>query len=281
MTEEEKKYQKELWKQDRIRQRKEEWEKIKSLGFGPRIRYFWDYYKIVLVIAAAVALAIYTAATMIHCARTRTLLYACFLNTDELDPDTAHLQEDYIRARGGIEKMQEIVFDSSVDVDPDADGTSQQDVATSLKIAAYTGAGTLDVFLAPFDVTKFEQEDGMLLALDELLTQEEIGNLSGNGCLFYGHAFGTDQMTETPLTGTDQMTETSFVDTQPREDMQIYAVRVDPAGVIGNYSIYGDEPVWFSIIGNSSRTEEAVQFMRFLLAEENPVSESEAKEYTG
>ena len=37
---------------------KEEWEKIRSLGAGARVRYFWDYYKFVLVIGFFVPMII-------------------------------------------------------------------------------------------------------------------------------------------------------------------------------------------------------------------------------
>ena len=66
MTDEEKKQQKELWKQDQIRERQEEWQKIKSLGFGARLQYFWDYYKIVLVIVIIAVFVIYLIVNMIQ-----------------------------------------------------------------------------------------------------------------------------------------------------------------------------------------------------------------------
>ena len=258
MTEEEKKQQKELWKQDRIRARREEWEKIRKLGPGAKLQYLWDYYKIVLALAAALVLVIYLAVTMIQGARTSTLLYACFLNTDTLDPDTETLQNDYIEARGGIKKLQNMVFDSSVWVNPDSPGTSQQDVAASIKITSYVGAGALDVFLAPSYVTKFEQENGMLMDLGKLLTEEEIRTLSEAGCLYYdkvpetenlsrdqggmkqeeaakeeaeqtGNA-GTSEGHAGPVSGQEEVA----LPTQPGEGMHIYAVRIDPSGVIGN-----------------------------------------------
>lgn len=309
MTEEEKKQQKELWKQDRIRARREEWEKIRKLGPGAKLQYLWDYYKIVLALAAALVLVIYLAVTMIQGARTSTLLYACFLNTDTLDPDTETLQNDYIEARGGIKKLQNMVFDSSVWVNPDSPGTSQQDVAASIKITSYVGAGALDVFLAPSYVTKFEQENGLLMDLGKLLTEEEIRTLSEAGYLYYDKVPETENLsrdqgrlkqeeaakeeTETEQTGNDgaqtrlmketeseilpdRTSEGAFgpasgqeevaLPTQPGEGMHIYAVRIDPSGVIGNYDIYApDRQVWFSIVGNSGRAEESIQFLRFLL----------------
>lgn len=262
MTEEEKKYQKELWKQDRILARREEWKKIRKLGPGARLQYFWDYYKFVLVIAAACVIVVYLTVTMIQGARTHTLLYVCFLNTDALDPDTETLQEDYIENRGGLEKNEEMVFDSSVFIDPNASGTSQRDVAASIKITSYVGAGTLDAFLAPSDVTVYEQENGMLLQLEKILSEEEIASLSESGRLYY------EKEPETEVQNAERSAEASL-NTQAGDGMHIYAVRVDDADVLRNYDIYAeDKPVWFSVIGNSDRTEEAARFLRFLLGQE-------------
>ena len=281
MTPEEKKQQKKLWKQDRIRERHEEWEKIRKLGYKARLQYFWDYYKILLVFAVVAIFIVYIAVFMIQGARTKTLLYACFLNTEELDPDTESLQADYIRALGGIGNTEQIVFDSSIWVNPDATGTSQQDVAASIKIASYVGAGALDVFVAPSHVTEFEQEGGILRTLDDIPTQDEIRTLGEAGCLYYDTEPLTgktarEMETEKGQSGLQPdasapgaQTQEYSLNTQPSDGMHIYAVRIDQAGVIGNYDIYGkDRQVWFSVIGNSGRTQEAARFLHFLLGEE-------------
>ena len=60
------------------------------------------------------------------------------------------------------------------------------------------------------------------------------------------------------------------LNTDPEKGKHIYAVRVDQAGVLGRFPIYADRQVWFSIIGNTSRTEEALGFLHFLLGEKAP-----------
>lgn len=277
MTEEEKKRQDELWKQDRIRARREEWKKIKNLGPGARVQYLWDYYKIVMVIALGACIAIWLVFNVVQGIRTHNLLYVCVLNSNELDPDTELLREDYIKARGGMKRMQDMVFDSSIYVDPRSNGTSQQDVATSMKIAAFVGAGSVDVFLAPPDVTDFEQESGMYMALDGLLSQDEIRALGEAGCLYYDsepETEGLPEMDETEWMPAS-MTEGAYGDagtfslnTEAESGSHIYAVRVDQAGVLGQYHIYGGTQVWFSIIGNAPHPEEAVRFLHFLLGED-------------
>ena len=331
MTDEEKKQQKELWKQDQIRERQEEWQKIKSLGFGARLQYFWDYYKIVLVIVIIAVFVIYLIVNMIQGARTQTLLYACFLNSDELDPDTEGLRDAYIRERGELGKMQEITFDSSIYVDPYASGTSQRDVATMIKITSFVGAGAVDVFLTPSHVTEFEQKNDLFMPLENVLTPEEIKTLGEAGCLYYadepepdtedtgwetgtqeagsaegsvqeagtaegsvqeggtqearsaegsvqeaGTAAGSSEKSEArtaqtiPGGGMQSSDGEYALNTDPEKGKHIYAVRVDQAGVLGRFPIYADRQVWFSIIGNTSRTEEALGFLHFLLGEKAP-----------
>ena len=251
------------------------------MGYTARLRYFWDYYKIVLVFAAVALFIIYITVTMIQGARTDTLLYACFLNAEELDPDTESLLEDYAGARGGLKKTEKIVFDSSVWVNPDATGTSQRDVAASIKITSYVGTGVLDVFVAPSNVTKFEQEGGILRKLDDILTQDEIRSLTEAGCLYYDTEPQTEDRsreTETEKeyakpqqdeSASGAQTQEYSLNTQPSDGMHIYAVRIDQAGVIGNYDIYGkDRQIWVSVIANSGRVQEAARFLRFLLGGE-------------
>lgn len=192
MTEEEKKRQKELEKQERLQARQEELEKIKGLGFGAKIQYFWDYYKIVLVIIVVIIFIIYLIFNVIQGLRTDRLLYVCFLNCDELDADTEGLKAGYIEARGGVDNMQEITFDSSVVVNPNSNGTGQQDVASSIKITSYIGSGSMDAFLTPSYVTEFEQKGGIYMPLEDLLTEEEIRELGENGCLYYASEPETD-----------------------------------------------------------------------------------------
>jgi hypothetical protein len=296
MTDEEKKQQKELWKQDQIRERQEEWQKIKSLGFGARLQYFWDYYKIVLVIVIIAVFVIYLIVNMIQGARTQTLLYACFLNSDELDPDTEGLRDAYIRERGELGKMQEITFDSSIYVDPYASGTSQRDVATMIKITSFVGAGAVDVFLTPSHVTEFEQKNDLFMPLENVLTPEEIKMLGEAGCLYYAdepepdtedtgwetatqeagsaegsvQEAGTQEAQTIPGGGMQSSDGEYALNTDPEKVKHIYAVRVDQAGVLGRFPIYADRQVWFSIIGNTSRTEEALGFLHFLLGEKAP-----------
>ncbi len=276
MTDEELKYQKELEKKERLEQRQAELEKIRGLGFGAKLRYFWDYYKIVPILLACALFVVYIIFNMIKGFNTENLLYVCVLNSDTLDPNTEMLQEDYINARGGIKKNQQITFDSSIFVDPFSTGTSQMDVATTMKVTTYASAGAMDVFIGPSVVTAFEQKQGLLMNLENFLTKEEIQTLGEKGLLYYESEPVLE--TELPQIGeteswSPQLDWTEYTDdslnTEKGNDLHPYAVRIDTAGVIGKYSIYADRQVWFSLLANSDHTEECRQFLKFLLTEES------------
>lgn len=243
MTEEEKRKENEYLKQEAEKARREEWEKIKSLGPGARVRYFWDYYKFVLVIGFFVFMAVYIIANMIIGARTETVLYTCILNLDEYETGEAQLSEDFADSLGGLGRWQKVEFDTSMRLNPGSDGTSQLDVANTVKLTALLQAGTLDVFLAPADVTQFLQEQGSLLALDELEGSEWDTGSSADEYLY--RASGTEDGAE-----------------------HLYAVRIDQAGVLKQYGMHMDQEVWFSITANSDHTQSALKLYDFLMGQE-------------
>ncbi len=351
MTKEEKKKQDELWKQEKLKERQEELEKIRGLGFRAKLRYFWDYYKIIPIIIAIALFIIYMIFNVIRGLNTDMLLYVCTINCDELDPGTELLKEDYIQARGGIKKSEAITIDSSIYVDPEATGTSQRDVAASVKITSYVGSGAMDVFLAPANAADFEQKNGFYMPLEDLLTEEEIRKLDQEGYLYYAtepetdedgmlaihkekdlaftgetetgaetvNESGSETMEETGSetvneSGSETMEETGsetvnesasetlpetqedtseadteeeegkntvrtigdsprletefILNTEAKDDMHIYGVRVDQGGLLEKFQIYYDRPVWFSIIANSSHKDEAIRFLHYLLGED-------------
>ncbi len=272
MTEEEIKREKELRKLDRAKARAEEWNKIRSLGAGARIRYFWDYYRIVLVFLLIMIATGYVILTMIRGAGTKTLLYTCILNVDEPDPDAEGLTEDFAQSIGGIGKHDEIVFDTSIRTDPEAVGISQLDVANTMKMTALLQSAILDVCLAPPEVMEYLQEQGMLLELDDLLDNEAKAEFSESDCLYYAPEPLYDEETgelilpETELKEEDTKNghEPEQSGTQER-DTYIYAVRVDQEGILNRYGIHEGKETWFSVAGNSQRTEMAMKLLDYLL----------------
>ena len=266
MTEEEKRKEKEYLKQEAAKARKEEWEKIRSLGTGARIRYFWDYYKFVLVIGFFVIMAVYFIANMVIGSRIERLLYTCIMNVDEIDADSELLAKDFEQSLGGIGKWERVEFDLSLRIDPDSSGTSQADVANTMKMTALLQTGTLDVCIAPPAVTRFLQEQGMFLSLDDLLDEDLKAEYRDSGYLYYAPEPLYDEETGAlilPQTEGDGE-ETSGSLAAADRPQHIYAVRVDQSGVLLRYGSHVADEVWFSVIGSCDHTDMAMRLFDFL-----------------
>ncbi len=264
MTDEEKKKEKEYLKQEYAKARKEEWEKIKGLGTGARIQYLWDYYKIVLVIAAFVILTVYIIVNMIIGARTETLLYTCIMNVDEMDSNDEQLVEDFTQSIGGITKRQKIEFDSTMRIEPASDGTTQLAVASTVKMTAFLQSALLDVCLGPKEVAEFMQQQGTLLPLDDELDRDLKAEYEAGGYLYYAPEPLYDEETGAvilPETEADgSVSESAASD----REQHIYAVRVDQSGVLERYGIHVGKEVWFCIVRNSQHKEMAMKLFEFL-----------------
>lgn len=267
MTEEEEKREKELRRQDRAQAREMELRKIRELSGKERIRYFWDYYKFVLVIILVVSFTAYIIVNMINGARTETILYTCILNVDALESEDEMLHDDFVQSLGGIGKRQEIVFDTSINIDPEASGTSRADVANTMKMTALLQGGMLDACIAPAHVMEFLQQQGMLLELDDLLERDQKAELTAGGYLYQALPPLFDEETGALLLPEEIESEQGGGTLQaanPDREPCIYAVRIDQTGVLDRYGLFGDEEIWFGIIGSSDHTDMCLELLRFL-----------------
>lgn len=252
----------EVWVRDRKKERRQEWEKIKSLGWKARLGYFWDYYKIVLIFAAAVLILISVVRTMIRGAMTDRILQVTLLNTDTLNTDTDALRGGFIKQIGGLKKNQDITFDSSITINTDA--KSQMDLAADMKLTIYAQAQELDVVLGPAAVMDYVQQEGMFLDLTKVFSSKQLENLEKAGDLYYDAepVIETEKDGTTPVPQAD--TDMEYLDSEPGEGKKPWAVRVDNGPVLDGYVIYGDEPVYAAVIANTQHKEMSVRFLNYL-----------------
>ncbi len=250
MTEEENKKQKELRRQERKLARRQEWEKIRGLGPAARIRYLWDYYKIVPILVLAAVIVVRILISMVIGAHTTTLLYTCIMNVSSMQGDDEALRDDFGAYIGGVGKWEQIVIDSSIRIDPQSAGLSQSASANLMKLTALTQNGMLDVCLAPEDVTEYLAQEGLLLGLDDLLDEDLKRTCDGEGYLYTGPEVVYDEQSQERILR--------------EENPLIYAVRVDPYGVLAGYGIQTGQEVWFSVIASSKRTETAMKLLEYV-----------------
>jgi hypothetical protein len=277
MTEEEERIEMELRRQDRQRARQEEWEKIKSLGWGARIGYFWDYYKFVLVVLIFVIVSISIVRTMIIGSMTDMILEVSVLNTDTLASDAALLREDFVEYLGGLGKHEEIQIDTSVNVVENA--RSQADMMGDMKLTVFAAAGELDVCLAPENIMIYLQKKGMFRSWDDLLTEEQRSLWAPE---FYmcpdpdqkaltDQALGTGGESEKDPQeeGPDSASAADSDEGDGKADSfksqeHIYGIRVDENGILDNYIFYGEEPVYLCVVGNTRHEDTVRTFLEFM-----------------
>lgn len=145
--------------------------KLKQLTFRKKLEYIWDYYKplmagilaVIIVIAVIVQIAINSQIT--------TELSVGLFNSMDYKKEIDTLSEDFAAHAGLDGKKQEVIFDSSYQMDLDANDSMT--VGIQSKVIAVVSAGTMDVMLMPEDIYEHYLDAGMYMDLKQVLSAEE------------------------------------------------------------------------------------------------------------
>lgn len=161
----------ESWLRDeRKKAREEERKNLKDMGFSARLQYFWDYYKAVPLLLAIVIFVIYIAITMIRGAMTETVLSVFLMDTDYYS-ETGQLEKDFSAYIGPLKKNQIVSMDASLIIEDDP--MSRLNMASQVKIMAGHSSGQLDVIVMDKKALDWAMQQGALMPLDDVLTEEE------------------------------------------------------------------------------------------------------------
>lgn len=161
----------ESWLRDeRKKAREEERKNLKNMGFSARLQYFWDYYKIVPFLLAIVIFVIYIAITAIRGAMTETVLSVFLMDTDYY-AEADQLEKDFTAYIGPLKKNQIVSMDASLIIEDDP--MSRLNMASQVKIMAGHSSGQLDVIVMDKKALDWAMQQGALMPLDDVLTEEE------------------------------------------------------------------------------------------------------------
>lgn len=150
---------------------KKELEKLKQLSFKQKLEYIWDYYKPLLAGIAGVVILLFVVIQIILNSQITTELTVGLFNSNGSGKDIDILSADFASASGLDGKKQELVFDSSYYIDPDANDSMT--LATQSKLVAVLSAGNMDVMLVTEDLYKYYLDAGMFADLKQVLAPEE------------------------------------------------------------------------------------------------------------
>lgn len=210
-------------------------EQLRTLSKESRRLFIWDYYKIPILSAACLLLAL-VLAVCTWAGKRDTAMYAVFVNSDaslvEVDPDLL----DALLAQGGMD-MEGKTIDITADLTLGQEYSGENDGQTIQVLAALFGISGLDVFAADQAVfDRYASQDAFVdlsLFLEQALYETQI-------CQPYWYANSDGQ---TILGG----------------------IILSPGSVLHAAGYYHGEVV-VGIAGNAENLEEAVLFLRQLLA---------------
>lgn len=209
---------------------KEKWQECK--GFKAKWVHFKEYYLLkVFLWACVLAFVGYFIYEVVTPEKER-MLYAAILDGVVLNAEMQELEKGYGEYISMDEETQELHFDNTMNVSNKSDATSKQ------KLTAHAFAGDIDVLVATEEVIK-EYAGNYLLPLSEQLPADLYETLTER-----------------------------FVYTRPLEDDGTYGDEAPYAIVITDLlpeNPYCKEPLAMAICGNSKRTENAEEFLRYLL----------------
>lgn len=209
---------------------REELKKLSGMTWGKRLGYIWDYYKPLLAAILGIVAAIYIGVTIYHNLQQIDVIQVYMIDSNALDIDTEEIAAEFGEFLGGLKKNEVVTIDTSLT--EDEDDVSQYAMASRIKVMALTSGGGMDMMLLKEDVYEKYLEEGMLQAMDDILTEEQKEKWSGR------------------LIG---------------DSGRIYGVDVQDSPVLERYNAYFGEKVYAVVSVNAAHLEKCDDFLEFIL----------------
>lgn len=218
--------------QQRVEQ--SEKEKLKDMPLGKKVGYLWEYYRLhALFSIIAIAIIVYTVHEIIT-PDIETRLYAAIID----NPVEPAVLEDYTAQF--TEHLQLDPEKEEVVISPQFYFAADNEYAMSMRqvLVTYVAAQDIDIIIAPKSEFESYSYYGYMYSLSDLLPTDLYSKLSDH---FY---IGTREE-------------------DPEE--KVYGIYLTDAALFkNNERISEDNPYILGVIGNSRRTEDSVEFIRYL-----------------
>jgi hypothetical protein len=149
-------------------QQKKAW---KEMGWKERLAYFWDYYKIPVIVGVVVIAFI---GTFIYqqVNRKDSAFEAAIVNADTYSIDTSSMCEEFAQYAGIDTGEYDVTIDSTISLSDD--DTTQMSLANSEKMVVLIQNGSLDVIVADTKVFEGYAQDDVFTNLEEILPAETL-----------------------------------------------------------------------------------------------------------
>lgn len=233
-----------------------ELEKLKTLHGPQKIRYIWDYYKLPIVVLC-ILLYILGYSLYGHFTHKETILYTALVNVSASDSLTEQLSTGFLDSLDqDTSKTTMQLYTGLYLTDDETNPYHEYTYASRMKILASIDGKQLDVVLMNKEAFDAFSQNGYLCDLEELLSSEDVD--------LYNRL-------KPHLVTNTVILEDNSTDLQLDPSITYQAVTEEhPFGLdLSQTSMISDagfsDIVYLGIIANSPRTEEAIDYVRYLL----------------
>ena len=233
-----------------------ELEKLKTLHGLQKIRYIWDYYKLPIVVLC-ILLYILGYSLYGHFTHKEKILYTALVNVSASDSLTEQLSTGFLDSLDqDTSKTTMQLYTGLYLTDDETNPYHEYTYASRMKILASIDGKQLDVVLMNKEAFDAFSQNGYLCDLEELLSSEDVD--------LYNRL-------KPHLVTNTVILEDNSTDLQLDPSITYQAVTEEhPFGLdLSQTSMISDagfsDIVYLGIIANSPRTEEAIDYVRYLL----------------
>ena len=233
-----------------------ELEKLKTLHGPQKIRYIWDYYKLPIVVLC-ILLYILGYSLYGHFTHKEKILYTALVNVSASDSLTEQLSTGFLDSLDqDTSKTTMQLYTGLYLTDDETNPYHEYTYASRMKILASIDGKQLDVVLMNKEAFDAFSQNGYLCDLEELLSSEDVD--------LYNRL-------KPHLVTNTVILEDNSTDLQLDPSITYQAVTEEhPFGLdLSQTSMISDagfsDIVYLGIIANSPRTEEAIDYVRYML----------------
>lgn len=216
---------------------REEQAKLKKMSFRDKLWYIWEYYKIHMLIGCVILFFLYALGTIFYQKSFTTQLFFIVMN------DRSGSEADYeglaneFKTRMGYGKKDKVEVDSSLYISFE-ESTSQLDYASLAKVTAIVASKDLDVLISDSPAVEHYASNGAFLNLEEVL----------------------------PADLWDMVKDDVYIAKDENGNSFPAAISLDDSYFHEKTGTQMEE-AYFSLINNSTRTDTAFEFLRYLYEE--------------
>lgn len=220
---------------------REQHQKMKGRSRKEKFAYFWEYYKLHVLITI---LALVLGGSLVYSIVTQkdTVMEAAFLNTylateTELVPDNEGMAADFTVWAGFDPDKEQTVIDTMTISYESADEMS---FANIQKVMAMVSARTIDTIIADDAYIDHALDAGLFADLRDYFTEEQIADWDSQGKILWKDLGDDDTDEEIPI-GIDIRTS--------------------------KYMLSDQMPAWFTVVSNAKHPDHALKFLEFMMEE--------------